>query len=71
MMFEGPFPLKGRGLHGREDPKGKLMSSRMIDQVVIVRGGSFVKEDVLKLEIGEASPIYFHEGKEFCFVRFE
>ena len=59
MMFEGPFPLKGRG----DDPKGVLMNANMIDEKY--------KEDVLKLEIGEASPIYFHEGKEFCFVRFE
>ena len=63
MMFEGPFPLKGRGWEGRDDPKGVLMNANMIDEKY--------KEDVLKLKIGEASPIYFHEGKEFCFVRFE
>ena len=53
MMIEGPFPT--------EKPKGVLMNENMIDEQY--------KEDVLKLEIGEASPIYLHEGKEFIFMR--
>ena len=53
MMIEGPFPT--------EKPKGVLMNENMIDEQY--------KEEVLKLEIGEASPIYLHEGKEFIFMR--
>ena len=53
MMIEGPFPI--------EKPKGVLMNENMIDEQY--------KEEVLKLEIGEASPIYLHEGKEFIFMR--
>ena len=53
MMIEGPFPTK--------EPKGVLMNENMIDEKY--------KEEVLKLEIGEVSPIYLHEGKEFVFIR--
>jgi hypothetical protein len=53
MMIEGPFPTN--------EPKGVLMNENMIDEKY--------KEEVLKLEIGEASPIYLHEGKELVFLR--
>ena len=52
-MIEGPFPTN--------EPKGVLMNENMIDEKY--------KEEVLKLEIGEASPIYLHEGKELVFLR--
>ena len=53
MMIEGPFPTK--------KPKGVLINANMIDEKY--------KEEVFKLEIGEVSPTYLHEGKEFVFLR--
>lgn len=53
MMIEGPFPTN--------EVKGVLMNAEMIDEKY--------KDEVLKLEIGEASPVYLHEGKEFVFLR--
>lgn len=53
MMIEGPFPT--------DKPKGVLMIAPMIDEKY--------KAEVLKLEVGDCSPIYTHEGLEFVFLR--
>jgi len=53
MMIEGPFPTS--------QPKGTLLSDTMIDEKY--------KQDVLKLEVGECSQIYTHNGEQFVFIR--